>query len=212
VQRRGCKPGYEQPRDATADSSISVPLMRCLARHDDGHRSVERDSQKTFEFSARTSCVEKQMRIRDEPSGNCHLTVGPVEKVRLRYATAAGISLPPADWTFQAKANRRRPPTSVSTSNGRCVVWWVSHHLGDAHLSLKRVGQMLAAVNCAKPALCCATHSTDLAHLSEQMCANTEINQHWSGHAGCPGQLMMAQRSTPVGFVEKRPIACLTDF
>src|SRR6266702_7894602 len=40
-----------------------------------GYRSVERDSQKTFEFSALKSCVKKRMRIRDEPNGGSHQTV-----------------------------------------------------------------------------------------------------------------------------------------
>ena len=40
-----------------------VPLMRCLWSHFGGHRSGESDSHKTFEFSARKSCVEKRMRL-----------------------------------------------------------------------------------------------------------------------------------------------------
>ena len=53
----------------------TVGLMRCLSCQLDGHRSGERDSHKTCEFSARKSCVKKRMRIRDEPSGGSHQTV-----------------------------------------------------------------------------------------------------------------------------------------
>jgi hypothetical protein len=53
----------------------NVPLMRCLGSRFSGHRSVERDSHKTFEFSARKSCFKKRMRIRDEPTGGSHQTV-----------------------------------------------------------------------------------------------------------------------------------------
>jgi hypothetical protein len=42
-----------------------VPLMRCLSSHFGGHRSGERDSHKTCEFSALKSCVKKRMRIQD---------------------------------------------------------------------------------------------------------------------------------------------------
>jgi hypothetical protein len=52
-----------------------VPLLRCLSSHFGGHRSVEGDSHKTCEFSTRKSCVEKRMRIRDEPSGGSHQSV-----------------------------------------------------------------------------------------------------------------------------------------
>ena len=52
-----------------------VRLMRCLSSHFGGHRSVESDSHKTSEFSARKSCVKKRMRIRDEPSGGSHQSV-----------------------------------------------------------------------------------------------------------------------------------------
>jgi hypothetical protein len=52
-----------------------VPLMRCLASHLGGHRSVQSDSHKTFEFSAPKSCVEKRMRIRDVPSRGSRQTV-----------------------------------------------------------------------------------------------------------------------------------------
>jgi hypothetical protein len=49
--------------------------MRCLSSQFSGHRSVESDSHKTYEFSAPESYVEKRMRILDEPSGRSHQTV-----------------------------------------------------------------------------------------------------------------------------------------
>jgi hypothetical protein len=49
--------------------------MRCLSSQFGGHYSVEIDSHKTFEFSARKSCVTKRMGIRDEPSDGSHQTV-----------------------------------------------------------------------------------------------------------------------------------------
>jgi hypothetical protein len=48
--------------------SENVRLMRCPSTQFRGHRSVESDSHKTFEFSARKSCVTKRMRIRGESS------------------------------------------------------------------------------------------------------------------------------------------------
>jgi hypothetical protein len=69
-----------------------------------GHRSVESDSHKTFEFSARKSCVKKRMRIRDEPSGGSHQTGGLMaipktaefpgirEGLRLRFSPADAVA------------------------------------------------------------------------------------------------------------------------
>ena len=56
-------------------SRETVPLMRCLSRHFRGHRSIEGDSHKTIEFSARKSCAEKRMRIREVPNGGSHQRV-----------------------------------------------------------------------------------------------------------------------------------------
>jgi hypothetical protein len=53
----------------------NVRLLRCLSTQLRGHRSGESDSQKTFEFSARKSCVKKRMRIRDEARGGSRQTV-----------------------------------------------------------------------------------------------------------------------------------------
>jgi hypothetical protein len=60
--------------EASMDPKI-VRLMRCPSSQSRGHRSVESDSHKTIEFSARKACVKKRMRIRDEPSGGSHQTV-----------------------------------------------------------------------------------------------------------------------------------------
>jgi hypothetical protein len=40
--------------------AINIRLMRCPSRRFDGHRSVNSDSHKTCEFSARKSCVENR--------------------------------------------------------------------------------------------------------------------------------------------------------
>ena len=59
-----------QPVRSIAESnSRKIPsLMRCLSSHFGGHRLGDRNSHKTFEFPARKSCIEKRMRIRDEPT------------------------------------------------------------------------------------------------------------------------------------------------
>jgi outer membrane protein TolC len=49
--------------------------MRSPSSHFGGHRSGESDSHKTFEFSARKSCVKKRTRIQDDPGRGSHLTV-----------------------------------------------------------------------------------------------------------------------------------------
>ena len=58
-----------------ARAPLIVRLMRGLSSHLSGHRPVEGNSHKTYEFSARKSGVEKRMRIRDEPSGGSRQTV-----------------------------------------------------------------------------------------------------------------------------------------
>jgi hypothetical protein len=65
------------PIDAlkSAKEAENVPLMRCRSSRFGGHHSVESDSHKTFEFSARKSRLKKRMRIRDEASGGSHQTV-----------------------------------------------------------------------------------------------------------------------------------------
>jgi hypothetical protein len=58
----------ERPFSATRERdwgqsacSKNVRLMRCPSTQFRGHHSVESDSRKTFEFSARKSCVKKRM-------------------------------------------------------------------------------------------------------------------------------------------------------
>jgi hypothetical protein len=60
---------------ALRDLVRNVRLMHGLRSQFRGHPSMASDFHKTFEFSARESCVKKRVRIRDEPGRGSHLTV-----------------------------------------------------------------------------------------------------------------------------------------
>jgi hypothetical protein len=58
--------GWGDAVDLRAGIPKHVQLMRRHSSHLSGDRPVERDSEKTYEFSARKSCIENRSGISDE--------------------------------------------------------------------------------------------------------------------------------------------------